>query len=430
VEEWGLAVVAGILLAYGLLSKRLEHTVVSAAIVFVTGGYLAGDDVLGWLSLDIDTGAVRVLAEATLTLVLFTDASRIDLRALRREVALPARLLGLGLPLTIVAGAALAAGVLTNLSLLEALVIAIVLAPTDAALGQAVVSDPRLPSRVRQGLNVESGLNDGICVPLLFIAIALGESEEGTITARHAASLVVEEIGWGVAGGALAGAVGAFALRAALRRGAVAHDWAQIVPMATAALAYGLAAPLGGSGFIAAFVGGLVFGAVRRDRRGEGTYLVEAAGQTLNAVTFVVFGAAVLGPALDVVDWQIALYAVLSLTVVRMAPVAIALAGTRARRPTVAYMGWFGPRGLASIVFAVIVLEEAELPHVETLVATVVITVAMSVFAHGLTAVPFTNRYVRWYRAHPVPPPMEAEPAHEHRVRRPVAFGRPEAGTG
>ncbi len=170
-ETWSLAVVAALLLGYAVVSRRLERTVLTPAIVFVVAGLLAGNEVLGWVDLEIDTGSVRLLAETTLTLVLFVDASRINVTALRHEIAFPARLLGIGLPLTIVAGAAIAAGLLDVLTAAEAVVLAIVLAPTDAALGQAVVSDERLPSRVRQGLNVESGLNDGICVPLLLIAL-------------------------------------------------------------------------------------------------------------------------------------------------------------------------------------------------------------------------------------------------------------------
>jgi NhaP-type Na+/H+ or K+/H+ antiporter len=346
--------------------------------------------------------------------VLFTDASRIDIVALRREIALPARLLGIGLPLTIAAGTAIAVMLFTQLGWLEALVLAIVLAPTDAALGQAVVTDPRLPVRIRQGLNVESGLNDGICVPLLFIALALAEGDVDTISAHHAVQLVVEEIGWGLVGGIAAGAIDAIVLGFVERHRLVAEDWLRVTPLAAAALSYGIAVALGGSGFIAAFVAGLVFGVLHRSHGGEVTYLVEAGGQVLTGVTFIVFGAVALGPALHVLDWRIALYAVLSLTLVRMIPVALAPRGLHPRRPTVAFVGWFGPRGLASIVFAVIVLEEASLPHVDLLITTVLITVGLSVYAHGLTALPLTNAYARWFAARPEPPPMESTPAHEH----------------
>jgi NhaP-type Na+/H+ or K+/H+ antiporter len=424
-DGWSLALVAALILGYAALSRRLERTVVTAPMVFVAGGFLVGDEVLGWLDPGIGTGAVRALAEATLTLVLFADASRIDLTALRREFALPARLLGIGLPLTIAAGTVIAVLTFTGLSWLEALVLAIVLAPTDAALGQAVVTDPRLPVRIRQGLNVESGLNDGVCVPLLFIALAAAEADENALTIHHAVHLILEEIGWGVAGGIAAGVVGAVVLRFVERRQLVAHDWLQVIPLSAAALAYGIAAPLGGSGFIAAFVAGLAFGVLYRSHGGEVTYLVDAGGQVLSSITFILFGALALGPALHVLDWRIALYAVLSLTLARMVPVALALVGLRAQRPTVAFVGWFGPRGLASIVFAIIVLEGSTLTHVDLVVATVLVTVALSVYAHGLTAVPLTNAYARWFAARAERAPMESVPAHEHRLRRPAAVAAP-----
>ena len=417
-ETWSLAMVAAVVIGYAAVSRRLEATIISAAMVFVTAGLIAGPEVLGWLDLEIESEGVRVLAEATLTLVLFTDAARIDLRLLRREVGLPVRLLGIGLPLTIAAGTAVAAAVLTRLTWAEALVLAIVLAPTDAALGQAVVTDKRLPSRIRQGLNVESGLNDGICVPLLFVALAVAEAEEQVIGGGAAARVVAEEIGYGVVGGVAAGAVAALVLRFVEPRRLVAEDWLQVIPLAGAALAYGLAAPLGGSGFIAAFVGGLVFGGLHRHKDSEVTHLTDATGLVLAAVTFVVFGAVALGPNLHVVDWQIALYGVLSLTAIRMVPVWLALLGSGARPPTVAFTGWFGPRGLASIVFAVIVLEGSELEHIETMTATVAITVALSVFAHGLTAVPLTTAYARWFDARAQPPPMESVSASEQPWRR------------
>ena len=237
---------AVVVLGYAGVSRRLERTILTGPIVFVSIGLLVGGEGLGWFGLRIGSGAVRTLAEATLTLVLFTDASRINLGALRREVALPARLLGIGLPLTIAAGTGLALLVFGQLDWPEALLLAIVLAPTDAALGQAVVTDPRLPVRIRQALNVESGLNDGICVPLLFIALAVAEADDESMTAQHAVRLVVEEIGWGIVGGVAAGVLGALVLRFSQRRGLIADDWVQVIPLAAAALSYGIAAPARG----------------------------------------------------------------------------------------------------------------------------------------------------------------------------------------
>ncbi len=421
---WDLATIAFVLLAFAAVSRRLESTVVTSAIFFTSAGLLAGP-VLGLIDLRIGAEPVKLLAEATLTLVLFADASRISLPALRKEFVVPLRLLAIGLPLTIAAGLLVGVAVLPGVSLVEALVLSIMLACTDAALGQAVVTDERIPSRIRQGLNVESGLNDGICVPLFFIALAIAEAEEGSLTAHAAAELVFEEIGYGLVAGVAAGALGALAVRFAARRSFVEPHWLQILTVATALLAAGIATGLGGSIFIAAFTGGFVFGVIARGSGGEVSYLVDEGGELLNAVTFIVFGAAILGPVLDDLGWEVVLYALLSLTVVRMVPVALSLLGTGARRPTVAFVGWFGPRGLATIVFAVILIDESALPHESTMLLAVVATIGLSVFAHGLSSRPLTDRYVRWYasHAHEELPPMETVPAAVHRWRTPVKEG-------
>ncbi len=415
---WELAIIAAAVLAVAGVSRRLTGTPVTSAMVFVAIGVLVGPLVIDEVT-SAPTGAtVRTVAEATLAVVLFADASRIKLRALKRESAVPVRLLGIGLPLTIAAGAALAALIFDQLSVTEAIVLAVLLAPTDAALGEAVVTEPRLPSRIRQGLNVESGLNDGICVPLLLIALAAADVEEKAASSHHAIRIVLEEIGYGILGGIATGLAAAAVVAFADRRDLIAGSWLQVIPIAGAALAYGIAAALGGSGFIAAFVAGAIFGALVSRESEQASRLNEEIGELLGGVTFLLFGAVLLGPALKHVSWQIALYAVLSLTLVRMLPVAIALIGTRAERPTVGFLGWFGPRGLASIVFAVIVVEEAHLPGTETILLTTYLTIGLSVVAHGITAAPLAARYARWYESHPRErPAMESVPAPEQRPR-------------
>src|SRR3954452_9636646 len=262
---WALATIAGLVLAYAAFSRRLQGLSVSSAMFFTTAGLLAGP-VLGLLDLRLESEQVKLLEEITLTLVLFADASRISLRALRREFAVPLRLLAIGLPLTIVAGTVVGALVIPGISLPEAAVLAVVLACTDAALGQAVVTDERIPSRVRQGLNVESGLNDGLCVPIFFIAIAVAETDAGTSTGHAATNLVLEQIGYGLVGGIPAGILGALALRFSAPRELMEPHWMQILTAASALLSAGIASALGGSIFIAAFTGGFVFGALRRRR--------------------------------------------------------------------------------------------------------------------------------------------------------------------
>ncbi len=409
---------AASVLAVAGVSRRLTGTSVTAAMVFVTIGVLVGPFVLDALDESPTGGAVRTLAEATLALVLFADASRIQLRALREEYSVPLRLLGIGLPLTIVLGACAALALFGGLNVVEACVLAIVLAPTDAALGAAVVTEPRLPSRIRQGLNVESGLNDGICVPLLLIALAASEVDDNAISAHHAVAIVLEEIGYGIVAGVAAGLVTSGVIVLAGRRQLITGAWLQVIPVAGAALAYGVGVALGGSGFIAAFLAGSLFGRMAGADADAASRLNEELGDLLAGVTLLVFGAILLGPALEHISWQIALYALLSLTLLRMVPVAVAMTGTRARAPTVGFLGWFGPRGLASIVFAVIVVEEAHLNGVATILQATYITIGLSVFAHGATAAPLARRYASWYESNPAEvSEMESTPASVHRTR-------------
>jgi NhaP-type Na+/H+ or K+/H+ antiporter len=341
--EWTLALIALVLLGVAAVSRLLSGTPVTPAMVFVAFGLLVGPKLLGGIDVSSSSATVRALAETTLALVLFSDASRIDLGALRRTVGVPVRLLGIGLPLTIALGAVAASVLFGAMTFWEAVILAVVLAPTDAALGQAVVIEPRIPQRIRQGLNVESGLNDGICVPLLFAAVAAADVESEIAGGRSAATLLLEEIGYGVLGGVVAGLLVAAIVRHAGGRDLIAGPWRQVVPAAGAALAYGIASALDGSGFIAAFVAGMVFRlALGRDPE-EINHLTEEVGSVLNGVTFVLFGAVLLGPALADATWPLVLYAVLSLTIVRIGPVAIAMWGTRARPPTVGFSGGSDP---------------------------------------------------------------------------------------
>jgi sodium/hydrogen antiporter len=190
--QWALVLVSLALLGVAAVSRRLAGTPITPAMLFVGFGLVVGPSGLGGIDLGSSDSAVRVLAEATLAMVLFCDASRVDLGQLRRAVGVPLRLLAVGLPLTILLGTAAAAVLFGHLTAAEALILGIVLAPTDAALGQAVVTEPRVPQRIRQGLNVESGLNDGICVPLLFAAVALADLESDISGGRGPGALVLE----------------------------------------------------------------------------------------------------------------------------------------------------------------------------------------------------------------------------------------------
>ena len=409
----GLAIIGVSLLLVAAVSRYLSGTPLTPAILVVAIGIVVGPLVLDEIAAKPTSSTVRTLAEATLAVVLFSDSSRIDLRALKREASIPVRLLGVGLILTVVLGGLTAVVLFKSFSLNDALILGVVLAPTDAGLGSAVVTDDRLPQVVRQSLNVESGLNDGICVPLLLILLATA-----TGAASHPLRVVAEEIGYGVLCGAGAALLASGIVVFAGRRNLIDKTWQQIVPVATTVAAYGAANALGGSGFIAAFVAGALFGLLAGDEVTKAMYFTEETGAALDSVTFLVFGAVLLGPAFKHMTWQILLYAVLSLTIVRMLPVAIALVGTHARPATVAFMGWFGPRGLASIVFAVIV-EDAHLRHSADIFTATYLTVGLSVLVHGMSASPLVNRYVRWFQtaSEQTPPIMETKPAHEYRPR-------------
>ena len=424
--EWVLPTLAVLLIGYGAVSRRLASTVVTQAMVFVTLGLLIGNQVLQIVDFDAANEFVRHLAEATLTLVLFTDAVRVNLGRLRREARVPVRLLGVGLPLTIVAGTVAGLALFPELNLWTAAALATILAPTDAALGLPVVTNRRLPSRIRQGLNVESGLNDGVCVPLLIIFLTIAEAEED-VAHVEPFRVILEEIGFGTVGGVVAGGLGAWTLRTFATRGWMAGTWKQINAVATPLLAYTVASALGGSGFIAAFVAGIVFGVLAGELAEPTTALAEESGELLDATTFLLFGAVLLGPAVGELDWRIAVYAALSLTVVRLLPVALAMLGTGMRTVTVGFLGWFGPRGLASIVFVLLLVERTELAERSLMLSVVTWTVALSVFAHGLTALPGADRYADWYAAHsPDHPSMpESAPVADQRTRISGRAGRP-----
>ena len=319
-----------------------------------------GADGLDLIDGGFDEGGVELLAEATLVLILFADATRIDLRVLRTQTTLPVRMLGIGLPLTVILGTVgavlLFAG--EEIGLWEAALIGAILAPTDAALGQAVVSNPRVPVRVRQALNVESGLNDGIMLPAVTILTAIAAAEAG-LESESWVRFVVEQVGYGLVVGVVLGCVGGFALDHFVDRGWVDGIMRQLATLAVAVGAFGLAHELGGNGFVAAFIAGMTFGFVATDHCESAADFTEDEGQLLALLTFLFFGALLLGPRLGDMGAMVWLYAVLSLTVVRMVPVALSVIGVGLEWPTIGYLGWFGPRGLASILFGLFVVEEA-----------------------------------------------------------------------
>ena len=414
-----LALAAALVIAYGAMSRRLDTTVVTPPMLFVGAGLVLGDGGLQILDLGLDEEAVRILAEATLVLVLFVDAIRIDLRRLVDEAQLPARMLTVGLVGTVTLGA-VAGLLLFDLEVWEAALLAAVLAPTDAALGQAVVTNQHVPVRIRETLSVESGLNDGIALPLVTLFIGLAAGEEGAADGATIASVVSRQIGVGVLAGAAVGLIGGRVIDVTVRAGWMDGLFRQLSTFAVAVCAFAVAELFGGNGFIGAFVAGVAFGQVARDQCNDAADFAEDEGQLLTLLTFLVFGAAIAGPALaDAVQPQTVLFAVLSLTVVRMVPVAVSLVGTGLTLPTTAFLGWFGPRGLASILFAVLIIEESDLIVQSEILTIVSWTVLLSVYAHGMSARPAAAAYAR-YVAHMADDRPERRPQPRRRnARRP-----------
>ena len=413
-----LGTIAVILILWSTFSKPLDRRGITSALVFMLAGLAVGVSALGLFDLQVESAMAEHVADFALVLLLFSDAMRLDLRSLRHQLSWPARLLLLGLPLSLLAGIGVGAVVFPGMALGSVFLLSTMLVATDAALGRKVVTDESVPARVRQALDVESGLNDGLAVPFFLVALDIANAElKGGVPSavlHNAAS----QIGWGLLGGLVAGIGGGLLFRLAERRNWLGGGWRQILPLATAGLAFAVAAGLGGSGFIAAFVGGMAFGRTSGEHGAAGLF-TEETGDLLAAAVWIGFGALVIGPVLSSVTWQVVLYAVLSLTVVRLVPVALALLRSGASAPTVAFIGWFGPRGLASLVFGLLVVERG-VPEQGTLLATVVVTVGLSVILHGLTSVPLTARYHRWYERHLAATPQaeEAAPARMPRLRR------------
>jgi len=389
-------VLAAVVFAFGLVSRRLEGTVLTAPLVFVVAGAILGPAGLGLVEFNLDDHTVLLVGEIALAIVLFTDAARTDLSALRQNEALPLRLLGIGMPLTIALGTLVAALMLTDLTFWEAAIVGTVLAPTDAALGQAVVSNPRVPVRVRQALNIEAGLNDGLSVPFLALFLTLAVAEEELQPASYWIGFALEQVGLGILVGVGVGLAGGWLVSWASKREWMTDSSQRLALLALAIIAWALGDQIGGNGFIGAFVGGLAVGPTV-ERVGEQLIrFTEAEGQLLNLSVFFIFGVLVVG-LLESLSWQVALYALLSLTVIRMLPVALSLYRTHLRGISVLFAGWFGPRGLASIVLGLIVVEEAPLlPGRDEIELVVASTVLLSVLLHGVTAAPLSAVYARW----------------------------------
>jgi NhaP-type Na+/H+ or K+/H+ antiporter len=385
-----LAILALFVFIYSLVAGRIERSMISGPMVFVVVGFLVGPSVLGWLDGDATNNDLRVMADLTLALILFIDAANTDMSVLKRQFRIPSRMLLLGLPSAIILGFGFAALIFDGLSLYEAAILGTMLAATDAALGKAVITNEAVPARIREGLNIESGLNDGICVPILLFFIALAVSGEDGGHSRSALTLVAEEIGIGMTVGLGLALFGSTLMRWCFKQGWVTEIWMQVTVVGLAIASFSVAQSLHGSGYIAAFTGGLLFGHLAKDDTHKLVLAAEGVGETLALVTWFMFGSLVIGQAFGSFSWEVVVYALLSLTVIRIVPIVLSLTGSGESISSKMFLGWFGPRGLASIVFAIIVIN-AKVPQAEFLSMVVVCTVFLSLVAHGISANPLAK---------------------------------------
>lgn len=382
---------------YGLFSKVSDRSPVTAPMVFVAVGILVGPLGLGLFQMDVRGELIHVLTEVTLILILFVDASTINLKQLIQDRAIPTRMLGLGLPLTMVLGSLVAYLIFPELSIWMLLLMALILSPTDAALGQAVVKSEKVPERVRRWISVESGLNDGIALPPIFACIAaLSIGQAGAEEQRWFAFLL-QQVVFGAVIGGLVGWVGGVLVNACASKGWMNSTFQRLVSGSLAILCFAIAEMVHGNGFIAAFAGGLMLGygaksELIRERIQE---FGEAEGQQLILFVFLIFAMVMVPQAFAYWDGRAWLYALLSLTLIRMLPVAISLIGTGLGLKTVLFVGWFGPRGIASVLYLLLVAAELGVEGYEQVLSVIVLTVLLSVFMHGVTAVPFSNRFGR-----------------------------------
>lgn len=391
---WTGALIAVLFLAFALGSRKLSSSVVTGPMLFAGFGFLIGPQLLGWVNLEISNQVIHTIAEVTLVVVLFTDAASTDFKLFRQSRNLPLRMLLIGMPLTVGLGMLAALGLFPDWSLWEAALLAAILTPTDAALGQAVTENETIPDRIRTAIVSESGLNDGLALPLvvLFAALAAGGSNDGT-------AYWVESVGSQIILGPLVGiAIGYCGGRlvALADEHGWMSEWAEgIAAMAVALAAFMLAEAVQGNGFLAAFAGGLAFGKGLGRKCRFLHQFQQTEAHMLVLTTFTLVGAMLLPAAMQHFTWNCLLFSLFALTLMRMLPITLSLAGLQLGVHTVAFIGWFGPRGLASVLFLLIVMQGTDLAREAELLAAVALTVTLSIILHGITAAPWARIYGR-----------------------------------
>lgn len=386
-----------LLFAFGLFSRLAERKSVTGPMVFMTVGILGSSLAFGFFHVTPDMGPVKMVAELALILVLFIDATMIDRSALAgAPPQIPGRLLLIGLPLTMILGTFLGVLMFDSISIWAIIMMALILSPTDAALGQAVVKSEDVPIRIRQSISVESGLNDGIALPPLLICMALLGAEAGDHEGAWL-GFVIKQITLGPVVGLAVGWIGGTLIQRMSDRGWMEETFQRLSALPMAILAFAFAESVGGNGFISAFVAGLglTMGITSTHVRHQIQEFGETEGTQLILVVFLIFGLAMVPVAAQYWGWRELVYALASLTVLRMVPVAISMIGGKLDWKTVAFIGWFGPRGIASVLYLLMAVAAIGIEGHETVMSVIVLTIAISVYAHGISAMPLSRRYGR-----------------------------------
>jgi NhaP-type Na+/H+ or K+/H+ antiporter len=395
-DHRAILVIALVVLLYGYISRALSRFNISGPMMFTGIGLLLSPLAFNFTQVGINAGYITIIVEVALVLVLFSDAALLDLKLLKKSWEIPARLLFVGLPLTIISGAFVAQLIFPEEPTTYLILLALLLTPTDAALGKAVVSDPKVPKKIRSSINVESGLNDGIVFPILLTVVAMISSGLTQAEDNSWVVYVFEQIVFGALVGGTVGFLGTRLIMIAVKHNWMEPNYRNLIPIALAILSFYLAESLEGNGFIAAFFAGLYAGNTSEKTREHIEDFAETEGELFVLISFFLFGLAFVPATIDFVTWNVVVYALLSLTVLRMLPVMISLIGSKLDIATMAFIAWFGPRGVASILYVLIVAHEmGSIEGFETIYAVVTVTVLMSILAHGLSAQPFANLYAK-----------------------------------
>jgi sodium/hydrogen antiporter len=387
-------IIASLILGYGLFSKLAEKSIITPPMVFVLVGLLASFFTFDTSKVGLHAPFVKVVAEITLVLVLFLDASTINLKKLIVERKLPIRLLLIGLPITMLLGILFAKPLFPEMNIWVVALMALILSPTDAALGLAVVTSKFVPEKIRQTINVESGLNDGIALPPILICVAALSVHDAHGTGfAYWGLFTLKQFVYGPVIGGLVGWIGGILVEKASKKEWMNTTFQQLISLSLAILAFTLAETVHGNGFIAAYFAGLLLGTITHSVRERIHEFGEAESQVLQLIIFLLFGMVLIPLSYLHWDWRAWVYAILSLSVIRILPVVLSLAGTNLSRGTKYFIGWFGPRGIASILYLLMVTIELGSTGLERMISIIVLTVMLSIYLHGISANPLSRLY-------------------------------------